>query len=177
MRIKRLLFILLLLWGTACHAQLAEIRNIQRSLPGIKDSLRYTDALNRLVRDSASPANVVVYSYDALNRLYSKTVAGQMQKFSYSGALPIEERNAAGLLKSRTIFSGLLSPVMTEKNNSRFYYHANEIGSIEAVSNDGGRLIEYYKYDAFGKTYRLDSLGNPLASSPSGNRYGFTGQE
>lgn len=46
---KRLLFsCLLLLASNFCLAQATELRNIQASLPNIRDSLRYVDALNRM---------------------------------------------------------------------------------------------------------------------------------
>jgi signal transduction histidine kinase len=48
MRKRPILFFLLLLLNTICRAQSIEIKNIQRSLPLIHDSLRYVDALNRL---------------------------------------------------------------------------------------------------------------------------------
>lgn len=135
------------------------------------------DAENRLIQDSASPARVVKYGYDAINRRITKTVNGQLYKYSYSGVAQIEERDAAGDLLNRTVFTNFLSPVLNEKNGESFYYHANELGSVEAITNSNGRVIEKYNYDAYGKLSRFDSLNNPLAGSMAGNRFGFTGQE
>lgn len=135
------------------------------------------DAENRLLKDSASPANVITYAYDAIGRRVMKSINGNTLKYTYSGAAQIEERDASGILLNRTVFTGFLSPVMNEKNGNRFYYHPNELGSVEAITNSNGRLIESYRYDAYGKLSRYDSLDNPLASSMAGNRFGFTGQE
>ena len=135
------------------------------------------DAENRLLKDSASPAAVITYSYDAMDRRVTKTINGVGLKYTYSGAAQIEERDGSNNLLNRTVFSGFLSPVLNEKNGDRFYYHPNELGSVEAISNSNGRLIESYRYDVYGKLSRYDSLNNPLASSIAGNRFGFTGQE
>ncbi len=135
------------------------------------------DAENRLVKDSSSPASVISYGYDALNRRITKAINGNVLKYTYSGAAQIEERNNSNVLLNRTIYNGFLSPVMNEKDGNSFYYHSNELGSVEAITNNSGRLVESYRYDAYGKLSRYDSLSNPLASSIAGNRFGFTGQE
>lgn len=135
------------------------------------------DDENRLVKDSSSPASVITYGYDALNRRVTKTINGNTLKYTYSGTAQIEERNSGNLILSRTIFTGFLTPVINERNGNSYYYHQNELNSVEAISNSSGRLIENYRYDAYGKPSRYDSLNNPLASSIAGNRFGFTGQE
>jgi len=135
------------------------------------------DAENRLVKDSSAPASVVTYGYDALNRRITKTINGNTLKYTYSGAAQIEERDNSNTLLNRTVFNGFLSPVLNEKDGSSYYYHQNELNSVEAISNSNGRLIESYRYDVYGKLSKYDSLNNPLTSSIAGNRFGFTGQE
>ncbi len=135
------------------------------------------DAENRLVKDSLSPASVITYGYDAMNRRVTKTINGNTLKYTYSGAAQIEERNSSNTLLNRTVFAGFLSPVLNEKDGNSYYYHQNELNSVEAISNSNGRLIESYRYDVYGKLSRYDSLNNLLASSIAGNRFGFTGQE
>jgi RHS repeat-associated protein len=135
------------------------------------------DAENRLKKDSSSPTSVLTYAHDAIGRRITKTINGNTLKYTYSGAAQIEERNSSNALLNRTVFTNFLSPVMNEKAGSKYYYHQNELGSVEAITNDGGRLIESYRYDVYGMPTRYDSLSNPLASSIAGNRVGFTGQE
>jgi len=135
------------------------------------------DAENRLKKDSASPASIITYSYDAIGRRISKTTNGTLLKYTYSGAAQIEERNGSNVLLNRTLFTNFLSPILNEKNGNSFYYHQNELNSVEAISNSNGELIERYRYDVYGKPSRFDSLNNPLISSIAGNRFGFTGQE
>ena len=135
------------------------------------------DADGRLLKDSASPVNIIAYSYDAFNRRVIKNTNGNPLKYTYSGVAQIEERDGTNNLLNKTVFTNFLSPVMNEKNGSLYYYHQNELNSVEAISNNNGRLLERYQYDVYGKLSRYDSLNNPLASSLAGNRFGFTGQE
>ncbi|MBK6828219.1 MAG: T9SS type A sorting domain-containing protein [Chitinophagaceae bacterium] len=135
------------------------------------------DTEDRLIKDSSSPSSVITYGYDAINRRIIKTVNGNTLKYTYSGVAPIEERNSSNAILNRMVFNGFLSPVMNEKDGNQFYYHPNEMGSVEAISNNSGRLTESYRYDVYGKLSRYDSLNNPLAGSMTGNRFGFTGQE
>ncbi|MBL0180929.1 MAG: hypothetical protein IPP96_01065 [Chitinophagaceae bacterium] len=135
------------------------------------------DAEGRLLKDSASPVNIIAYNYDALNRRVIKNTNGSPLKYTYSGIAQIEERDGSNSLLNKTVFTNFLSPVMNEKNGSLYYYHQNELNSVEAITNGNGRLLESYQYDVYGKPSRYDSLNNPLASSLAGNRFGFTGQE
>ncbi len=135
------------------------------------------DAENRLKKDSASPANVITYEYDALKRRIIKTINGTVLKYTYSGVAQIEERNSNGDLLNQTVFTHFLSPVLNEKDGTNYFYHSNELNSVEAISNSNGRLIETYQYDVYGKPSRYDSLNNLLTHSIAGNRFGFTGQE
>ena len=135
------------------------------------------DAEGRLQKDSSSPSNVISYSYDAFNRRVTKALNGNPLKYTYSGAAQIEERDGSNLLVNRTVFTNFLSPVLNEKSGNKFYYHQNELNSVEAITNSTGQLTERYQYDVFGKPTMYDSLNNPMLSSAAGNRFGFTGQE
>lgn len=135
------------------------------------------DAEGRLVKDSSSPGNVLSYQYDALHRRVRKNQNGAVLDYTFSGLSPIEERdNASGTVLNKTIFSGFLTPVVNEKNSTQFFYHQNELNSVEAISNQQGRLLEKYVYDVYGKMNIYDSLNNLLPGSLAGNRFGFTGQ-
>ncbi len=135
------------------------------------------DAEGRLKKDSMNPANVITYQYDGLGRRVRKNTAGILLKYTYAGVQQIEERDGTNNLRSSTVFSHFLKPVANDFNGARYFYHPNEQLSIEAITNANGRLLEQYRYDAYGGLQRLDSLNNPLAGSLAGNRFGFTGQE
>lgn len=135
------------------------------------------DAEGRLMKDSASPANVLTYTYDAFGRKVQKTLNGDTFHLTYAGLEIIEERDEANKIYNKTIFRNFLMPVENENNNRLFYYHQNEMNSIEAITNAQGRVVEKYAYDVYGKQTIFDSLNNILPGSLTGNRFGFTGQQ
>ncbi len=136
------------------------------------------DAEGRLLKDSSSPSNILAYQYDAFNRRVQKFFNGVPYKYSYSGLTQIEERNGVtDSLRGRTIFANFLSPVLNEKNNTSYYYHQNEVSSVEAITNSTGNLTERYQYDIYGKPTIYDGSGNVIPSSTAGNRFAYTGQE
>ncbi len=55
-----------------------------------------------------------------------------------------------------------------ERNGSFYYYHAEGLGSITAISDAGKNVVQRYTYDSFGV---------PKASTPFHNPYQFTGRE
>lgn len=135
------------------------------------------DAEGRLLKDSASPINVITYGYDALNRRVRRNANGISVRYGFSGFSLIEEINPSnGSLLSKTVFSDFLGPVVNEKNGQQYFYHQNEMNSVEAISNQFGRVLETYEYDAYGSMKIYDSLNNPINSSLTGNHFGFTGQ-
>ncbi|MEP6674235.1 MAG: RHS repeat-associated core domain-containing protein [Ferruginibacter sp.] len=136
------------------------------------------DAEGRLIKDSASASNVLTYQYDGFGRRVQKTFNGAPLKYTYAKMEQIEERDGiTNDLRTRTIFKDFRTPVVNEKNNNSYYYHQNEVGSIEAITNSAGNLTERYQYDAYGKQTIFNSSNVVIPSSIAGNRFGFTGQE
>ena len=56
--------------------------------------------------------------------------------------------NSRGKTKTRTI----KTPI---QDTELYYYEADHLGSIVAISDDMGTIIEQYDYDVFGKAYML----------------------
>ena len=56
------------------------------------------------------------------------------------------------------------------RNNQTYYYHADGLGSIIAITNSAGQVVQRYEYNSFGEiTYQLD----PNFVQP----YTYTGRE
>jgi RHS repeat-associated protein len=99
-------------------------------------------------------------------------------KYSYSGLAQIEERDGiTNNITGKTVFTNFLTPVLNEKNNNSYYYHQNELNSVEAISNSSGNFTERYQYDVYGKPAIYDGSNNIIPSSLAGNRFAYTGQE
>ena len=54
------------------------------------------------------------------------------------------------------------------QNETRYYYHFDGLGSVVALSNNSGDIVERYSYDVYGEPNRTSGVGNP---------YMFTGRE
>lgn len=133
------------------------------------------DADKKLLVDSLSPSEKYTYQYDAMGRRISKNNNGQIYNFTYAGMNAIEEMEG-NKLRTKQIFTRFALPLTIDYNNQKHFYFQNELGSVEAITNSYGRLIERYEYDPYGKQIRLDSLGQHISTSLVGNRFGFTGQ-
>lgn len=134
------------------------------------------DAEGRLQKDSASVLNVLTYKYDAFGRRVQKTLNGIINNYTFSGLKQIEERNGSGAIKNKTVFENFLIPVVNEKSGIPYYYHQNEMMSVEAITDTAGNLKEKYEYDVYGKQTIFDGSNSILTGSNTGNRFGFSGQ-
>jgi RHS repeat-associated protein len=56
------------------------------------------------------------------------------------------------------------------------YWHKDALGSIVAVSDGAGQVIEQMAYDAWGKRVRASGMADPAVDPSNGDR-GFTGHE
>src|SRR5690606_35758331 len=135
------------------------------------------DGSGRIIKDSSEAGIVQTYKYDPLGRLIQKSSGTLIQNFTYSGFEQIEVRNQVGELIGKTIYAGMLQPVLLENSQGGFYYHRNSQLSIEGITNSSGELVERYVYDPFGKPLIYDSNYTLIQNSLVGNRMAFTGQE
>ncbi|GIW81057.1 MAG: hypothetical protein KatS3mg105_2864 [Gemmatales bacterium] len=60
----------------------------------------------------------------------------------------------------------------------KLFYHQNTLGSVFALTNAGGDLVELYQYDAYGRQTVFDSFGQPILGGVSevGNPFLFVGR-
>lgn len=62
------------------------------------------------------------------------------------------------------------------KDNARYFYLKDRQGSIKAITNEGGDIVERYSYNAFGVMLISDANGNLLTQSAYANPYTYTGR-
>ncbi|MDD5134583.1 MAG: RHS repeat-associated core domain-containing protein, partial [Phycisphaerae bacterium] len=150
----------------------------------------YYDCENRLIDvNDQSDQPVAHYEYDYLGRRISKTdytlSPARYTLFCYDGDQVIAEYSGGGTLLRKFVYGpGIDEPIMMidASSGSRYYYHFDGLGSVAALSNNGGSLVEKYVYDAFGKC-RFYTLTHPTGwtwlieqVSAVGNPYLFTGR-
>jgi RHS repeat-associated protein len=138
------------------------------------------DARNRLVRVSTLGGNTIAtYKYDAFGRRIEKRAGSETVRYVHFGKRVLEERNAFNQVQRSYVYGRGVDEVLQLKTaaNNVFYYHDNSIGSIAALTDDSGGVVERYRYNAYGETTILAADGvAELAKSLVGNSYGYTGR-
>ena len=59
---------------------------------------------------------------------------------------------------------------------NRYYYHFDGLGSVVALSDDNGNIVESYEYDPFGAVTVCDAGDQAISESAYDNPYMFTGR-
>ena len=99
----------------------------------------------------------------------------------------IAEYNASGSLLRRFVYGlGIDEPICMMTGPIKYYYYFDGLGSVVAISDDGGQMTEWYEYDVFGKCTVHTGAGNDeiwmtsdditAPASAKGNPYMFTGR-
>lgn len=125
------------------------------------------DTENRLTQ--VSGATSLSLSYDPLGRLAQTSAGASVTGFLYDGVDMVAEYNATGTLVRRTVHGPATDEPLvwyegSGTSNPR-WLHADERGSIVAVSTASGSSIATYSYGPYGET-----------ASWSGSRFRYTGQ-
>ena len=135
----------------------------------------------RAIRKSGGQT-LVNYKYDPLGRRIQKEDVLNHTTTNYylDGARVIEERESDSSTDTYTYAygNGIDEVLEMELNGTtNYYYHPNSLGSINALTDEFGDVVEYYRYDAYGEPSVYDGSGVPLGSfSLAGNPYLFTGR-
>ena len=133
---------------------------------------------NRLI--SVDNGATATYKYDALNRRIQKTVVstGSTTNYYYSGDQAIEERNANDVVLATYIFGVSIDDVMQmQRSGNTYFYHKDHLGSVVALSDGDGNLVERYEYDPYGHPWFFDANSNALSQSTVGNTILYTGRD
>ena len=134
------------------------------------------DAQGRKLVDSAA-GMIIHYAYDAMGRRVVKEMNGTTVKYYYAGLKQIEERDGADNPLATQVFESSYMSLLRMANNQKYFYHLNNMGSAEAMTDSTGAFIERYRYDDFGNPSFYNGQGTGIASSAIGNRFLYTGQE
>jgi RHS repeat-associated protein len=120
-----------------------------------------------------SASGGVSLSYDPLMRLYQTSGAATTRMLYDGQSLIAEYDGSSNLLRRYVHGPGTDEPLVWYEGtgtSSRRFFHADERGSIDDVSNDTGAALSYNAYDDYGLP-QSQSVVNTLYG-----RFGFTGQ-
>jgi RHS repeat-associated protein len=110
---------------------------------------------------------VGVYSYDAVGRrTRSVSTIGPItttRDYGLDGGEEIEERDGTGAPQQQYVYGASVDePLVLDRHLSgvggpgdpledRLFYHANTLGSVFALTDLSGNIVEGYQYDAYGR--------------------------
>ncbi len=133
------------------------------------------DSENRLrtVTLKSSGELIAVYSYDALGRRIAKVVtnSGSLDgttDYYLDGQQDIEEHTGTGALTQQYVYgNGLNEALVMDRNlgggstatgpgDQRLFYYGNSLGSVYALTDNTGKIVEAYQYDAYGRQTIID---------------------
>jgi RHS repeat-associated protein len=118
------------------------------------------------------------YQYDALGRRIKKILSGSTVNYYLSGYRVIEERDNIDSILTQYTYSAAIDHQLTMmKNGQTWFYHQNNLGSVQTITNTSGIVVERYEYDAYGNLSIYDPMFNLLNTSTIGNVYFYTGRE
>jgi Rhs family protein len=124
-----------------------------------------------------TPSYVIQYQYDGFGRRTEKTVNGIVTKYIYDGRDVLFELDENDNIKVRyTHGPGIDEPISVERDtdsdgqlDTLYYYHYDGLGSVTAMTDSTGNIVQTYVYDSFGKI--VQQTGSLV------NSYTYTGRE
>jgi RHS repeat-associated protein len=167
------------------------IRKVDWDEDGKKKTHSYFyDYENRLMRveiQKGRKAKEVTFTYDPFGRRISKSVhrdeigddedgdgedreRPRTTQYVYDNEDILMEFNHKGRVTALYLHGpGIDEPLAVEKKGSTYYYHADGLGSIVALTDERGKDVQSYSYDSFGNMkYQGSRIKQP---------YTFTGRE
>jgi RHS repeat-associated protein len=131
------------------------------------------DTENRLLTATASGL-AAAYAYDPMGRRTAKTVNSTVTAFVHDGDSEIAEYDGTGTLQRRFVPGPTTDEyiAMVTAAGVRTYFHTDKMGSVIAMSDASGNLVEGpYTYDAYGNCF-----SGGIVCGAGGVPFRFTGQ-
>lgn len=125
------------------------------------------DALNRLIHVNEGP-HVISYRYDGLGRRIAKVVDSVETHYALDGMRVVEERNGTNALIAVDLHAGLDALLMRQgfAAGATYWTHTDHLGSVEALADASGSVVERYRYSSFGQISVLAPDFSLLTSAP-----------
>ncbi|MDX9823069.1 MAG: RHS repeat-associated core domain-containing protein, partial [Syntrophales bacterium] len=117
------------------------------------------------------------FGYDPFGRRISKTIQSdaigtdcanntcpRTTYYLYDGPnIALEYDQASNITARYTHGPNIDEPLAVEKDNQAYYYHADGLGSVIALSDAQGSIVQQYDYDSFGNMTTTGGITQPFA--------------
>jgi len=126
-----------------------------------------------------TPEHKANYRYDPLGRRIEKAVDGTVQRYVYDNEdiIAILDGNNSPT-ETFTHGPGIDEPlIMTKIGGINYFYHADGLGSIKAITDDNNQTVETYNYKAYGEPTIKNAQEHIISSSIIGNTLMFAARE
>jgi RHS repeat-associated protein len=91
------------------------------------------------------------FEYDPLGRRSARVEDSNRTEYVYDGAQIIQERNSSGDVTREYIWGDDIDELVAIQQSGNTYYpHENSLGSVAAITDQTGHVVERYDYDLFG---------------------------
>jgi RHS repeat-associated protein len=123
------------------------------------------DAENRLARVETPDGGVVACKYDPFGRRIEKNVNGAVTTWLYDGNAIVLEMDSSGRMTARYTHGHAADwPLMLERDGQTWFYHADTLGSVVALTHSSGDVVRSYAYDPWGRPKSVEETGpaNPF---------------
>ena len=112
------------------------------------------DFENRLIK-ATTPTTTSEYAYDPFGRRIEKKVTesgtSTTTKYFYDNQAILFDYDEVGSIGNRYVHSlNIDEPLAVIAGKDKYYYHADGLGSIIALTDQSGKVVQPYEYDSFG---------------------------
>jgi RHS repeat-associated protein len=151
--------------------------------PTAPASLPVYDYKNRMVEALQLPPGITHrYAYDAFGRRIGRVVDSiqsiRETRYFYDGW------QGHGATAATYVHGLYIDEVLNMQRDNdgnevpeNYYYHADDLYNVMAVTGDDGDVVERYEYFDYGRPEFFDASGESVFGSQIGNLYLFTGRE
>ena len=102
--------------------------------------------------------------------------------FVNDGQQVVADLDATGGVKRAYVYAGLDRPlamtVYTGTVAKTYFYLTDHLGSVQAIADETGEIVESYRYDAWGRVLGIyNASGASISESAIGNRFLWSGKD
>ncbi|MBC2254423.1 RHS repeat-associated core domain-containing protein [Listeria ivanovii] len=127
--------------------------------------------INITKKDESKP--FTTYTYDDDNRRLSKTIDGVTTNYHYDGDSidVLYETDGDGKAIRQYVYSDDNVRLAMKMNGKTLYYHYNAHGDVVALTDEAGKVVAEYGYDAWGNVLKSEATTEEAKANP----YGYAG--
>ena len=140
----------------------------------------YENRLIKVIKKESNEDKTITFKYDPFGRRIEKKVESIDKGISETSIYTYTYDNEDIILETQTTSSGqqttkyvhgpgIDEPLSMTNATDTYYYHADGLGSITAMTDSTGKIVQAYEYDSFGNLHdNMNAIKQP---------YTYTGRE